>query len=299
MDYENIYKTLCSSRKWRGTSVESGFEVHHITPRCMGGGDGIENLVKLTHKEHIFAHKLLVKIYDSPKLKIALYLMQSVRKNGRGDYTKLSMEKGNALRQLYLEERYRCHENVTILPNLTDKFEVTLSEKDYNAIDGVILDINKTVTPTRFKAASLLWRFLLFCSDNNVTYISSTRRVRSYHTSILNKLCENGYLSVVKSSKIKSYKVNPSFYETFDVGKRPVTAPKCRYAGTEYFVNPCSDGNDGKYLVLPWILNDATLESLIEIGFQPRKRKEIQEVMRKAFIHVVGTDMNCMLVKEK
>jgi hypothetical protein len=51
--------------KARTRELEPGFyfERHHIVPRCLGGTDDSENLVKLTAEEHYVAHQLLVKIY--------------------------------------------------------------------------------------------------------------------------------------------------------------------------------------------------------------------------------------------
>ncbi|CAH9013668.1 putative homing endonuclease [Vibrio phage 277E43-1] len=61
MDYEKIYNDLVSNRKRRGLVKERGFEIHHILPRCLGGTDENNNLVKLTYREHFLAHRLLPK----------------------------------------------------------------------------------------------------------------------------------------------------------------------------------------------------------------------------------------------
>jgi len=50
-------------------------EKHHILPRCIGGTDGKDNLVRLTAREHFICHKLLVHIYPNNKLKFALWSM--------------------------------------------------------------------------------------------------------------------------------------------------------------------------------------------------------------------------------
>jgi hypothetical protein len=44
----------------------SGYsEKHHVIPRCMGGSNKKENIVRLTPEEHFLAHQLLVKIYPN------------------------------------------------------------------------------------------------------------------------------------------------------------------------------------------------------------------------------------------
>lgn len=61
MDYQRIYNQLIQKRKQ--ILVEGYTEKHHIIPRCLGGTDDPENLVRLSAREHFIAHVLLVKIY--------------------------------------------------------------------------------------------------------------------------------------------------------------------------------------------------------------------------------------------
>jgi len=52
------------------------FEKHHIIPKCLGGLNSTDNIVKLTPREHFVAHQLLVKIYpESKRLVYAAFLM--------------------------------------------------------------------------------------------------------------------------------------------------------------------------------------------------------------------------------
>lgn len=86
MDYSRIYNILITCR--RNTPLEKSkdlyTEEHHITPRCLGGDDSRENLVRLTAREHFLAHRLLNKLHpDNPSLKTALFLMCSRDKHGK------------------------------------------------------------------------------------------------------------------------------------------------------------------------------------------------------------------------
>ena len=65
MNYQKIYNSLIERGKNR--IVEGYTEKHHIVPKCMGGDDSEDNLVKLTPEEHYLAHQLLVKIYPNNK----------------------------------------------------------------------------------------------------------------------------------------------------------------------------------------------------------------------------------------
>jgi hypothetical protein len=52
------------------------YEKHHILPRCMGGGDEPENLVRLTPEEHYVAHQLLVKMH--PRNRKLIYAVKAM-----------------------------------------------------------------------------------------------------------------------------------------------------------------------------------------------------------------------------
>ncbi|NLH94276.1 MAG: HNH endonuclease [Candidatus Cloacimonetes bacterium] len=61
MNYSEHYSRLINHARNREVSGYS--EKHHVLPRCMGGTDDRENLVRLTAREHFVAHQLLVKMY--------------------------------------------------------------------------------------------------------------------------------------------------------------------------------------------------------------------------------------------
>lgn len=63
MNYEKIYMELINRARNR---VYDGYvEKHHILPKCLGGSDEPDNLIKLLPEEHYLAHQLLVKIYSN------------------------------------------------------------------------------------------------------------------------------------------------------------------------------------------------------------------------------------------
>lgn len=73
MDYFKHYNLLMEKAKNRDLSGYT--ETHHIVPRCMGGSDLPENLVRLTAREHFIAHALLYKAYKTPQLAHAWFMM--------------------------------------------------------------------------------------------------------------------------------------------------------------------------------------------------------------------------------
>lgn len=60
MDYMKIYNSLIRNAKIRD-GVVGYSEKHHILPKSLGGDNSESNIVRLTAKEHLFAHKLLIK----------------------------------------------------------------------------------------------------------------------------------------------------------------------------------------------------------------------------------------------
>lgn len=74
MNYQRHYTLLIQ----RATNriLDGYYEKHHIIPKCIGGNNSRENIVKLTPEEHYIAHQLLIKIYPkNHSLKKAAWMM--------------------------------------------------------------------------------------------------------------------------------------------------------------------------------------------------------------------------------
>lgn len=77
MDYERIYREFIADRKGR---CPGGYtERHHINPRSLGGDDSAENLIKLSARDHYFAHCCLAKMYGG-KMWSALFAVANMAK---------------------------------------------------------------------------------------------------------------------------------------------------------------------------------------------------------------------------
>lgn len=61
MNWTRLYNALMARAAER--TIVGYSERHHILPKCMGGTNAKENLVRLTAKEHFIAHKLLVRMH--------------------------------------------------------------------------------------------------------------------------------------------------------------------------------------------------------------------------------------------
>lgn len=59
-NYDDYLKIVKQTDDWRKTKKKTkGCEIHHIIPRCFGGSNDDNNLIKLTTKEHLLAHYYL------------------------------------------------------------------------------------------------------------------------------------------------------------------------------------------------------------------------------------------------
>lgn len=74
MNYKLIYNSLI--KKAQNRQYIEIYEIHHIVPRCMGGDDNSDNLVKLSHREHFVAHLLLAHVYNNLKVWAAVICMK-------------------------------------------------------------------------------------------------------------------------------------------------------------------------------------------------------------------------------
>ena len=81
MNYLRIYESLIERARTRDTIGYA--ESHHIIPKCIGGSDDSDNRVLLFPEEHFLAHLLLVKIYPSSNLILAVQKMCLPIKGGR------------------------------------------------------------------------------------------------------------------------------------------------------------------------------------------------------------------------
>lgn len=78
MNYEKLYFAFIE--KYKSQEIDKGVytEKHHIIPRHAGGGDSKDNIITLTFRQHVFAHRLLWKAYKSHNDLIAWYMMSGV-----------------------------------------------------------------------------------------------------------------------------------------------------------------------------------------------------------------------------
>ena len=86
MNWQKIYTNIIDRAKIREEQPYT--EKHHIIPKCLGGSNKQDNLVRLTGREHFIVHKILVLLYpNNNSLKFALWAMC----NQKGKYRKYNV----------------------------------------------------------------------------------------------------------------------------------------------------------------------------------------------------------------
>ena len=84
MDYKKLYDNLIKTRFDRPLELNGYYEKHHIIPKCLGGLNDSNNLIKLTYREHFLAHWLLCKIHKN-EAKIHYAFLCMLRKQPTGE----------------------------------------------------------------------------------------------------------------------------------------------------------------------------------------------------------------------
>lgn len=84
MNYARLYVELINYARSDTYVREAYTESHHILPRCLGGSNDPSNLVELNLRHHFYAHRLLARIHNNPRIQIAIAAM-----SGRHGYSKM------------------------------------------------------------------------------------------------------------------------------------------------------------------------------------------------------------------
>jgi hypothetical protein len=103
MNYCAIYDSLVAAA--RANPPQGYTEKHHIVPRCLGGGDAPENIVRLSARQHFVAHLLLAKIHGG-KLIVAAFRMSVDGKHGARNYEWLQKAHAKEKHKLMIGNKY-------------------------------------------------------------------------------------------------------------------------------------------------------------------------------------------------
>ncbi|CAH9012396.1 putative homing endonuclease [Vibrio phage 277E43-1] len=293
MNYEKIYNQLCAIRKLLPLIKEVGYELHHIKPKSLGGSDDNSNLVKLTYREHLLAHKLLTKFNKSPEMEIAYHFMKSVNKVDSVQYNNYRKDRINTLYKSLHDMRNLPEGTATYLPSncVHKSFKGNLFWKDY------LVDITKncftSVTPFRLDSVKIFLSSILCQSGNPYIHFQYKYQTKGWRSSVLDFLVHNGLLEQVPSvklcttlfkvsSKLKNYYREELDYKViatlYSYSKNYVKLSKSTFnKSKDFYINFCND----RYIIVPVIQGVIPKTIPEKYIMTPLTLKEIEEVMLK------------------
>lgn len=202
MDYNRIYTDIITNRL---ANVYIGYtERHHIIPRCLGGTDNKDNLVKLSAREHFICHLLLTKMYkrgsnEYYKMCHAFIIMKSTRDGKHSNinsklYARLKYDFSIRMSELQSGEgnsqskTYWCY-NLTTYENIKLKNNIPLP--DGYAYGRFFKDSNKEY-------------FCNICNEKFIAY-NNTNRIRRRCKNCRYKRSENTDYITNNKQKKKCY----------------------------------------------------------------------------------------------
>ncbi len=197
MNYSKHYKLLIESRKNRSISPGVYYETHHIVPRCMGGVDSPDNLIKLLPEEHYTAHLLLAKIYPSNEKLWYSCVMMSSGLTGRKN-------------KCYSFVRIRASSAHSI--DVKDRWAKKYGFVDYQNQCQVIWDMYINLNIPNIKISKILNMYITNVLSSLNFYAKTTHQIdilknkRRYYKSIASKETRNNITPEQEMNRILSVK---------------------------------------------------------------------------------------------
>ena len=152
MNYARIYAAFIDDRRAKQPQAPDYFEKHHIKPRCLGGGDEPENIIRLTPEDHLFAHLLLAKMHGG-KLWFAVAAMLNLATRARGQRVARRASFGFVRRAL--ADHYRASFAGPDGPQ-SDKERYTLHHHDGRRVRGNRFELEAATGIPRQQISALL-----------------------------------------------------------------------------------------------------------------------------------------------
>lgn len=170
MNYTLHYNKLID--RARNRELEGYSERHHIIPRCMGGSDDENNLVRLTPEEHYVAHQLLFKMHPhNPKLAHAAFVMTRSQNGKRSNklYSWVRRAHAEAMSNREITDEFRKNCSASALKRKQDPVKVAAG------IEAAKLkNKNRKVWNKGLKGAQVAWnKGLSADTDKRVAKYSS------------------------------------------------------------------------------------------------------------------------------
>lgn len=157
MNYNRIYKEFIIDRRNKEKFLKDEYtEKHHIIPRCMGGLDTQENLIRLTPEDHFFAHLLLAKIHGG-KLWFAVNAMLEMGYSYRPvEYIKFANKRKNiGFIKRFVAEEFKKNYSGKLSP-IADKNVYEFKNVDGRSIIGTRFEVCEKTEINSSKISALI-----------------------------------------------------------------------------------------------------------------------------------------------
>lgn len=154
MDYARIYAEFIADRLAKQPEKPAYFEVHHIKPRSLGGGNEPENLIRLTPEDHLFAHLLLAKV-NGGKMWVAVHAMCYLLNDSTGKHRKYANRTKFGYVRRALADHYRESFKGPAGPQ-ADKDKYTLRHHDGRKAIGNRFELEQQTGIPRQQISALL-----------------------------------------------------------------------------------------------------------------------------------------------
>jgi len=198
MQYIRIYQDFIRDRREKGRP--SGYsEKHHIVPKSLGGTDDKENLIRLSARDHYFAHCCLAKIYGG-KMWQALLLMGQTQKTrhgaeafNKGRMFAIARKEASDVRSNFMKEAWLS--NSPIRRKNYGKQSEQERQKRSNSLKGRTLSqesIQKAIQTKQEKAQKYV-----FVRVDCGTHFEGTAKDFQCHTGII-----QSYVSLLTTGKV-------------------------------------------------------------------------------------------------
>lgn len=193
-------------------------EVHHILPKCVGGDNSENNLVRLSVKNHFLAHLLLAKLTNNPILWHACHAMlctrdksiltdedaslyEEVRRNYRERVSKISKEN-------WKREDYRGRIIASVKENWTHK---EYREKRSKTLKNTLND--PAVKKRKMESAKKLWENETYRLKalHNLSKASYDKEIVARRAKTLKKTLSTPEAHQKKIDAANKAKLNPNY----------------------------------------------------------------------------------------
>lgn len=187
MNYIKVHNDIINLAKIRVVNPNEYYEVHHIVPRCMGGDNELDNLVKLTAREHFLVHWLLVEMNRGnefhSKLTHSWNMMCRIGKGQSNRSTNSRLFKYAREERSKLIRKYEYDTEIVIFDNITREVRYVGPLRFCGVYPARVYERLESCTPSvqgRYKFCSYYREDYFLINENKIKSTPWDTKLESY-----------------------------------------------------------------------------------------------------------------------